>query len=159
MHLRGEVMRTIEEIRAAKRHGMPLSDDEIDRLSKFWRSGATTNPLRRRKFKITPASFLSRFIPPTSPKGEVKPVQPGILQCSFCKCEVSRLEATTGKASRILVSEEILTMTPELVMGQKVYARSIKVVACPKCVGKIKPRVDREGNYISHNVNYDDFSI
>jgi len=77
----------------------------------------------------------------------------GELHCSFCGNPVPRILASHGisRIRRKIDTKLDLTVDP-VAIDEKVIITSDKVVACPNCVGEIKPLKDRDGNITHSNV-------
>jgi hypothetical protein len=143
------------EIRYRKMRGKPITDEEFDLLSEWWRSGkSSSSKPRKLKFKISEKYKKSPFlglIPSHTPSPVVGH---NTLRCSWCGVSVSQLEATIGKSSKFYSAEELVSINPTLEYSERIIIKNQQVVACPSHALMIKPRVNRQGEIVHSNIQF-----
>lgn len=116
----------------------PAQLEHIAALEKKWRSG---HGALKATVLLTDDWAANLFEPDNRPEDEVR--------CSFCDCKTDLVTATvgTGKLTIKTVLEESGTgIGGDISTHEKTVRTQEKVIACPKCVGNLKPKLDKQGN-------------
>lgn len=160
-------MRSIEEIRRAKRKGEDISDEEFEMLGKLWKSDYASPEAKAKATTYKVGDYPNS---PLDVKSEEELKQasnrkPWLLYCSFCGVEMAHAVATVGNqptTSRILVP---IPGTDPVEFENKIVHSSIRKVACPECALEIKPvtrpvrneaggfEYDKNGNVVTELVS------
>lgn len=154
---------SIEEIRAKKRRGLDLTDEEFALLSNFWKSDYASPEFEARGRTYKVGDYPNS---PLEPQDQTPERDPNRLTCSFCFNDVSHFEATYGRQNfKPKKVEEWDESTEPPTLRVRWIHSSRKVVACPNCSLKIEPSLEHEDKedpdsplvYKGHNVRYSEF--
>lgn len=145
-------MLSISQIRRMKKKGDELSDEDLQRLSTWWRSGGTSEAEDAEPEDIF--SFSALGLP--SPTEVVTPVT-DLSQCFVCGKPVDQTTGTEG------VTHKIIGFKLELDPKDNIYKKipimdTAHVRACYDHCLMIKPSVDKYGAITSSNMKWGNFS-
>lgn len=124
---------------------MAANPESLEKANKFWRSGVSTNPNRRKHYRAGnyPESPLMRLFGIDAAVASTR--KPGYLYCCECGKEVAHAIATIGKKPSFRRVEKMVGVNP-LEFEESIYVSQKKSVYCPDCVGKIKPILNKDGS-------------
>ena len=105
------------------------SQDRIKSLEIKWRSGEGPT-LRCELPKIDDLQLWT--------EEDLKPKDPTILRCTFCRKVTSESVATRGKTTKMFFKDEVKERDGTKVIESKAIFRAIKVVGCSDCALKVK---------------------
>jgi len=79
------------------------------------------------------------------------------LCCSFCGNEVERSTVTYGRGRlQKSVKVEVVNISGDVAIQERVAYFSKEVTACPDCVLRITPSLDKDGNLVKTNIRFPD---